>query len=81
MFWFFQDYLTKLPLVYVMPDQHTERSVKILVEEIVLNFGVPESLLSDRGTNLLSHLMPASRYSQVEHHNISPPGGWTCGKV
>ena len=35
----------------------TDRIVKILVEEIVPNFGVLESLLSDRGTNLLSHLM------------------------
>ena len=26
-------------------------------EEVVPTFGVPESLLSDRGTNLLSHLM------------------------
>ena len=40
-----------------MPDQRTDRIVKILVEEIVPNFGVLESLLSDRGTNLLSHLM------------------------
>lgn len=31
--------------------------VKLLVEEIVPVFGVPEALLSDRGTNLLSHLM------------------------
>ena len=53
----FQDFLTKWPLVYAMPDQRTDRIVKILVEEIVPNFGVPESLLSDRGTNLLSHLM------------------------
>jgi len=29
----------------------------LLVEEIVPFFGVPEALLSDRGTNLLSHLM------------------------
>ena len=31
--------------------------MKILVEEIVLFCGVPEALLSDRGANLLSHLM------------------------
>ena len=30
---------------------------KVLVEEVIPFFGVPESLLSDRGTNLLSHLM------------------------
>ena len=53
----FQDYLSKWPMVYPMPDQKAERIVKLLVEEIVPFFGVPEALLSDRGTNLLSHLM------------------------
>ena len=48
-----QDFLTK---VYPMPDQKTARIVKILVEE----FGVPEALLSDKGTNLLSNLMKDS---------------------
>ena len=53
----FQDYLTKWPLVYAIPDQKTHRIVRILVEEIIPVFGVPEVLLTDRGTNLLSHLM------------------------
>ena len=33
------------------------RLVDILVHEIIPVCGVPESLLSDRGTNLLSYLM------------------------
>ena len=53
----FQDFLTKWPLVFPIPDQKTHRIVQILVEEIIPLFGVPEALLSDRGTNLLSHLM------------------------
>eukprot|EP00731_Ephydatia_muelleri_P015595 Em0009g19a len=53
----FQDFLTKWPMVYPVPDQKTERIVKLLTEEIVPFFGVPEALLTDRGTNLLSHLM------------------------
>ena len=53
----FQDLFTKWPMVYPLPDQKTEHIVKILVEEIVPFFGVPEALLSDRGTNLLSNLM------------------------
>ena len=43
----FQDYLTKWPMVYAIPDQKSHRIVKILVEEIVMVFGVPEALLSD----------------------------------
>ena len=53
----FQDFLMKWPMVYPIPDQKAEQIVKILVEEIIPSFGIPESLLSDRGTNLLSHLM------------------------
>lgn len=53
-----QDFLTnKWPLVFAMPDQKTTRIVRLLVEQVIPLFGVPEALLSDRGTNLLSHLM------------------------
>jgi len=53
----FQDFLTKWPMVYPMPDQKTKCIVQILVEEFTPLFGVLEALLSDRGTNLLSYLM------------------------
>ena len=53
----FQDFLSKWPLVFPIPDQKSWRIVDILVKEIVPTFGVPEGLLSDRGTNLLSYLM------------------------
>ena len=53
----FQDFLTKWPCVFPLPDQQTNRIVKILAEDIVSFFGVPEAILSDCGTNLLSHPM------------------------
>ena len=53
----FQDFLSKHQLVFPVPEQKTNRVVKLLVEEVMPHFGVPEALLSDRGTNLLSHLM------------------------
>ena len=53
----FQDYLSKFPLVFPIPDQKTERIVRLLTEEVIPLFGVPEALLSDRGANFLSHLM------------------------
>ena len=53
----FQDLFTKWPMVYAVPDQKATRLAKLLVEEIVPMFGVPEALLSDRGTNLMSFLM------------------------
>ena len=53
----FQDSLSKWPLLYPVPDQMAIRLARLLVEKVVPMFGVPEALLSDRGTNLLSHLM------------------------
>ena len=53
----FQDYLTKWPMVFPMPDEKSIRIARLLVDEIIPFFGVPEALLSDQGTNLLSHLM------------------------
>ena len=40
-----------------MPDQKSEWIAALLVEKVVPFFGIPEALLSGRGTKLLSHLM------------------------
>ena len=53
----FQDLFTKWPMVFPTPDQKAVRIAQLLVEEVIPTFGVPEALLSDRGTNLLSFLM------------------------
>ena len=53
----FQDLFTKWPMVFPTPDQKAVRIAQLLVEEVIPIFGVPEALLSDRGTNLLSFLM------------------------
>ena len=66
----FQDCLKKWPLIYPLADQKAQTIAKILVEEIIPFFGVPESLLSDRGTNLLSHLN--AWYYKTEYYSISP---------
>lgn len=42
---------------FPMPNQKAIRITQLLVEEIIPTFGVPDTLLSDRGTNLLSFLM------------------------
>ena len=52
-----QDLFTKWPFAFAVPDQKTERIARLLAEEVIPCFGVPEALLSDRGTNLLSRLM------------------------
>ena len=53
----FQDFLTKWPMVYPLPNQQVIHIAHLFVEEIVPIFDVPEALLLDRCTNLLSQLM------------------------
>ena len=53
----FQDFLSKWPFIFAAPDQKTTRLAHLLTKEIIPAFGVPDALLSDRGTNLLSHIM------------------------
>ena len=53
----FQDLFTKWPLVFPTPDQKVIRIAKLLAEELIPMFGCPESLLSDRGANLLATVM------------------------
>jgi hypothetical protein len=52
-----QDLFTKWPIAFAVPDQKTKTITRLLAGEVVPCFGVPEALLSDRGDNLLSHLM------------------------
>ena len=53
----FADYLTKWIEAFPVPDQTAETIAKLLVEKVVGVHGVPEQLLSDRGTNFLSDLV------------------------
>ena len=53
----FQDLFTKWPLVFPTPDQKAIRIAKLLAEQLIPMFGCPESLLSDRGANLLATVM------------------------
>ena len=51
-----QDFLTKWPMVFLAPDQKAIRLAR-LIAEVLPQFGVPDAVLSDRGANLLAHVM------------------------
>ena len=53
----FQDYLSKWPFVFATSDQKAITLAKLLEEEVIPVIGVPEALLSDWGTNLMSYLI------------------------
>ena len=53
----FQNLFTKWPMAFPTPDQKAERIARLLAEEVVPLCGVPEAVLSDKGTTILSTLM------------------------
>ena len=50
----FSDYLTKYPEAFALKDFTTETIAQILIKEVILRYGFPSKLLSDRGTSFLS---------------------------
>ncbi len=51
------DYFTKWVEAFPMCDQKTIAITKLFVEHIICRHGIPEQLISDRGTNFLSELI------------------------
>ena len=52
-----QDFLSKWPMVFPAPDQKAIRLARLVAEEVLPQFGVPDAILSDRGANFLAHVM------------------------
>ena len=53
----FLDYMTKWVEAFPTSDQQAPTIASLLVEHIICRHGVPEELLSDRGSNFLSELI------------------------
>ena len=76
------DQLTKWPEVFPVPDQTSRTIADILVRELVPRFGVPATLVSDRGTNLLSNLMTdLYRTLGIAKSSTTPDHAMANGKV
>ena len=52
-----QDYFTKFPFAFAMPDQTADRIARTLVQNIFSVFGPPEILHSDQGRNFESTIL------------------------
>ena len=52
-----QEYLTKYPWAFPLPDQKAATVAKVLVEEVILQYGAPSILLTDLGSNFTSNLL------------------------
>ena len=52
----FQDELSKYTLAIPISQQEASTVTRVFVEQIVLKFGIPQTLLTDQGSNFLSEL-------------------------
>ena len=53
----FEDYLTKWPEVFAVPNQTSATIARLLVEEVISRHRVPSEVLSDQHKSFLSGLM------------------------
>lgn len=51
------DYLTKWPIAQAVPDITAERTERFLMDNIVSQFGVPNFLITDRGSNYMAEYL------------------------
>ena len=51
------EYLARYMIAAPMPDQKAETVKKIFSDSVILEYGVPERVLTDQGTNFLSQTM------------------------
>ena len=75
----FIDYLTKWIESFACSDQTSETIAKLLIDHVICRHGVPEYLVSDQGTNLLSSLMQEVyeiTHTQAKHHSLPSPNRW-----
>lgn len=78
----FMDYFTKWAKAFAVPDQQASTIARLLVDNIVCRHGVPEELLSNRGSNFLSDLiMEMCRVLGIKKLNTSGYHPQTDGLV
>jgi hypothetical protein len=51
------DLFTRFPFIFALPNQRTATVATTLIEKVFLEHGFPGQVLSDRGSNFVSHLM------------------------
>lgn len=51
------DYLTKWPEAFAIPKADAENTAEVLIKGLITRFGLPRTIISDRGTNFLSGLL------------------------
>ena len=72
----FQDELSKYTLAVPIRQQDASTVAKVFVEQIILKFGIPQTLLTDQGSNFLSELFANTckllRFNRIKTSSYHP---------
>ena len=76
------DYATRWVIAKAVPDMSANTVVKFLYEEILMNFGAPFEIITDRGSSFLSQALKQFEDTQrIRHHASTPYHPQTNGMV
>ncbi|OMJ25413.1 Pro-Pol polyprotein [Smittium culicis] len=63
------DYVTKWPVLKAVENVQTETVVNFLIYDVIMNYGVPKKLISDRGSNFVSDTaVELYKFLGIDHH-------------
>lgn len=65
------DYTTNWPIAKALQNATGEEIVKFIYEEIVMRFGCPEEIISDRGSNFMSKVVKQYMRKIKTKHNLT----------
>ncbi|OMJ11808.1 Transposon Ty3-I Gag-Pol polyprotein, partial [Smittium culicis] len=66
------DYFTKWPVAVAVSSIEGYALDQFLIDEIVSNYGIPEKIVTDRGTHFTNdHFFPLNRLLKIEHRPVT----------
>ncbi len=67
------DYLTRWPVTKALEVQSAESVSRFLLEDVILQYGAPERILTDNGANFTSNLLKQICETHNVRHTLAPP--------
>ena len=75
------DYATRYPEAISLRSVTAKKVAEVLID-LFARYGIPEEILTDRGTNFTSELLgELYRLIGTAEQPLSPTDRWTCGAV
>ncbi|KAH9118602.1 hypothetical protein LEN26_012010 [Aphanomyces euteiches] len=68
--WPYMDYFTRWVEAFPVPDLKTSTFARVFIDEVLCRFGIPDKLMTDRGSNFVSELA-TTMYTTLGIHKLA----------